>query len=135
MTTKNWILPMKAINIYLPILDLNIDAEVFDEEGLVCIITRNILTSWKARLDGHRSTPVAQAQKKLNYIEMEEKRLAKSHRGKCNNKQSSLKKGRGKGKTKEESTGNIKKPCKLPGHSNYDWANCYFTQKVKTSRV
>ena len=64
MPTKNWILRLKAINTYLPILNLSENVESFDEEGLVKIITRNIPNSWKARfkmVNGHRSTTVAQA--------------------------------------------------------------------------
>ena len=135
MPKKNWILRLKAINTYLPILNLSENAESFDEEGLVKIITRNIPNSWKARfkmVNGHRSTTVAQAQKILHYIEKEDARVTKSaYKGGGQKTPKNKKYKNKKKKPEDEGHRKIGNPCKLPNHGGHDWSNCFFNPKSK----
>ena len=79
MSTRTWVLRMKAMNAYLPVLGLNNGEDAMSEQELVRVISRNIPNSWKARfkmVGGHHSVTVAQALKTLSYIEIEDKKMS-----------------------------------------------------------
>ena len=67
-----WALRLKAINTYLPILDLRNNNVSLDEAELVKIITRNMPGAWNPRfklVSGHKSATVTDEMKVNNYIE------------------------------------------------------------------
>ena len=81
MTTKNWIIRMKAINAYLPTLGIHTGEVLYTKVKLVHNIARNIPSGWKAMFKlagGYTSTTVNAVAKLLNFIENEEKRTAQS---------------------------------------------------------
>ena len=139
MSTRSWVLRMKAINAYLPTLGLRNGFAAFTELELVRIISRNIPSAWKSRfrlVDGHQATTTATALKKLILLEREEKRTQTQRlRGsgpsdKNNKKKNRRKKGNGSNDDDGDDD-KPRNPCKLPGHEGHDYKDCIYNPKSK----
>ena len=135
MTMRGYALRLKAINSYLPILGLKQKQKGLTEEDLVKIITKNIPKD--IRIDfivakGDQIGTVAEALHLLVLLEIKNKKNGNQGQGRDNDRVSNRKKRNGnrdsrrnKNKNKNKNKGS-KTPCKLPGHSGHDWADCFY---------
>ena len=136
MKVRQWVRRVRHLNLYLKILSGG-KGDHFDEKDLSrkCIAP-NIPVTWAKdfRLkEGHEEKKVSRVIKILEILEHSEERDEKrreKNNSKSNKNNKETKKGNKPGKDKNKSE-KPKNPCKLPNHSNHDWADCYNNPKSK----